>query len=319
MPSLFIIYTILATIVNLVGSFLIHRHIPIVHHSRTSNNRLYEASTSLEIPAGTLGPPEPLASLPLGQSVNAFRSFQDDDSTRHDFAIQRLSYSPHVFLLRRFLTNGECKQIQSSAEANGMAQAETVTKGDASSRRNCQVAWLNGDVITSLISSTINIFLSQNVKSHPSAAVEDLQVLKYSSGGEFIHHHDGSARILTVIYYLNGVAGTWFPLANNTGVDSRAKRPVNKMQTLKMVQDLQPGKDGLLVMGIPNTTHSSLKNPQNIVHVNSGDAIAFYNYLDDGSGRIDWNALHCGLPTAHDDGDKWIANHWYRLNVLEDK
>jgi hypothetical protein len=132
--------------------------------------------------------------------------------------------------------------------------------------------------------------------------VEDLQVLKYSSGGEFIHHQDGSARMLMVIYYFDGVAGMWFSFANNTSVDSRAKHPVNKMQTLKIVQDLQPRKDGLLVIGIPNTTYSSLENPQNIAHMNSGDVIAFYNYLDDGSGRIDWNALHCGLPTVQDDG-----------------
>jgi hypothetical protein len=51
--------------------------------------------------------------------------------------------------LCNFLTNGECKHIQSSAEANGMTQAETVTKDDAPSRWNCQVAWLNGDVSTS--------------------------------------------------------------------------------------------------------------------------------------------------------------------------
>ena len=36
---------------------------------------------------------------------------------------------------------------------------------------------------------------------NPTAGVEDLQVLKYDVGGEFVLHHDGEPRILTVIYY----------------------------------------------------------------------------------------------------------------------
>ena len=75
----------------------------------------------------------------------------------------------------------------------------------------------------------------------------------------------------------------------------------------------------MLVIGKSNNTFSLLQNSQNIARVSPGDAIAFYNYLDDESGQFDWNALHCGLPTAQDDGVKWIANHWYRLNVLEDE
>lgn len=61
-----------------------------------------------------------------------------------------------------------------------------------------------------------NLFLSSGVRSNPSASVEDLQVLRYGVGGEFVLHHDGDPRILTVVYYLNGVGGTWFPLARTS-------------------------------------------------------------------------------------------------------
>ena len=37
--------------------------------------------------------------------------------------------------------------------------------------------------------------------SDQKAGVEDLQVLRYDIGGEFVLHQDGQNRILTVIYY----------------------------------------------------------------------------------------------------------------------
>lgn len=188
------------------------------------------------------------------------------------------------------------------------------------------MAWLNSHqyaAINDIVTSTVNIFLSKHIKSHPTSGVEDLQVLKYSTGGEFIHHHDGEPRILTVVYYLNGIAGTWFPLARfdrNTIQDSERqnlKRPRNKSHALKVVNNLHPGSDGLLLSHTVNSDSQMQAESPYLVEVNPGDAVVFYNYLDDGSGQIDWNALHCGLPTQKGDGAKWIANHWYRSNILE--
>ena len=286
------------------------------------------ASPIIQIPSGILGPPEPLESLDVGQSVNAFRSLTSKRSTsnKHDFIIQRLSHSPHIFLLHNFLSPEECANIQHIATVNGMAQAQTVSENDRSSRKYCQVAWLNSHHyadINDLVTSTINIFLSKHVKSHPMAGVEDLQVLKYSTGGEFIHHHDGEPRIMTVVYYLNGIAGTWFPLATfdrNSIQDSERqsiKRPRSKRHALELANNLHPGKDGLLVSHTANSNNEVQTELPHSVKANPGDAVVFYNYLDDGSGQLDWNSLHCGLPTQEGDGPKWIANHWYRLNNLE--
>lgn len=325
------------------------RHVakpPISYPS--SNNALHndnatptENKQKLRVPPGILGPPEPLRSLEIGQCVNAFRSLQytideagdGEDAQEPDkvqFNIERVSRNPDVFHLQGFVTPTECEQIKSIAKESSMAQAGTVSKeGDTSSRKNCDVAWLpsNGEtssgVVSDLVSSTVNIFLSKDVLSHPSAGVEDLQVLKYGTGGEFVHHHDGLPRILTVIYYINGVAGTWFPMAHtseDTDTNSvNENDPVNKAQALDVVKDLQPGKDGLLVKGITGDNANNPKADDHTAWVKQGDAIAFYNYLDNGSAQLNWRALHCGLPTTEEEGGtKWIANHWYRLNVLED-
>jgi len=100
--------------------------------------------------------------------------------------------------------------------------------------------------------------------------------------------------------------------------------PFNKAQALQLVEGLEPGRDGLLVKGTCREGSNEAANDdaeerddnEHIAWVDRGDAIAFYNYKDDGSARLDWRAIHCGLPTTDEDGCKWIANHWYRANVL---
>lgn len=279
------------------------------------------ATQQTPIPPGILGPPEPLKSLPVGHSLNAFRTIflsnVDDDSSnpqKVDFSIERVANSPNIFILRNFVTLSECNQIQALAEEAGMKTAETVTKGDTSSRKNCTVAWIPSSgpdvssIVSGLVASTVNIFLSDVVKSHPSACVENMQILKYGVGGEFVHHQDGDSRILTVIYYINGVGGTWFPLAD--GNDGEI--PKNKERVLQLVENLEPGKHGIFLKGGSNSIEGENDNKHTVL-VNKGDAVAFYNYRDEGSAHLDWTALHCGSPT---DETKWIANHWYRLNDL---
>jgi len=283
-----------------------------------------------------------------------------------------------------------------------MTTAETITKNDVQSRKHCSVAWmpcLSKDssskdstnytpisltsqyTIQSLIKSTANLFLTPYILSQPSAGVEDMQVLKYNTGGEFVLHHDGEPRILTAIYYLNGVGGTWFPLARTSNdaeddpclqklqmdqkvikdeflklrhshnkqilemtdnIDDKCEphqndsilRPKNKLQTLALGQNFVPGENGLLVKGrgnhyrgevIAKPDHNRKLEPEqpeinpNIVFIDPGDAIVFYNYCydeEDRSTNLNWRALHAGLPTNKTDGAKWIANHWFRLNDL---
>uniref|UniRef100_A0A7S3V909 Fe2OG dioxygenase domain-containing protein n=1 Tax=Chaetoceros debilis TaxID=122233 RepID=A0A7S3V909_9STRA len=335
------------------------------------------------IPPNILRPPEPLRSLKVGDKVDAFRRTGIDGSS--NFSIERISYSPDAFVLRNFLSHEECQQIQSMAKSSDMGQAETITKNDTKSRTNCQVAWIPSAgggrqgsesetsssgvsasasasrLVPNMVASAANLFLSQSVMGNPSAGVEDLQVLKYGVGGEFVLHHDGVPRVLTIIYYLNGVGGTWFPLAkidesdNGSSIDEsgmeekffnsrNSSTPLNKSQALDLGKGLKPGHSGVLVKGKTtsatatatsktlegedgngskkkgdseqNVGNNNNNNNNHIAWIDQGDALVFYNYLDDGSARLDWRALHSGLPTTEEDGEKWIANHWFRVNGL---
>ena len=341
---------ITAAIINsrLVASFSIN---PGKLRSKQNHVSLADASVQTEIESGStgttinsiaispniLGPPEPLRELQIGQQLNAFRNYAP---TKTNFTIERVSYQPDAFILRNFLTSSECNGIQTIAQNSNMEQAQTITQNDTSSRKNCKVAWIpstgpnKSNLVGNLVSSAANVLLSKSVLSNPSAGVEDLQVLEYGVGGEFVLHHDGEPRVLTVIYYLNGVGGTWFPLArtsNDVGDDpcldmdtsemeegfaqSRTS-PQNKAQALNLGEGLKPGDDGLLVKG-KSKIKEEVQN-EHVALIEQGDALAFYNYCDDGSARLDWRSLHCGLPTSEEDGEKWIANHWFRVNDLVD-
>ncbi len=234
------------------------------------------------------GPPEPLLSLPNGASIQAFRSMID--GTRHNFEIQRLADNPHIFFLRGVLTGNECDDLISSTTSS--MPAETVTPGDFSSRKNCQVSWLQNKWTASLAQSLGNLLLSHQVKTHPGSGVEDLQILDYGPGGEFILHHDGESRVVTILYYLNGVGATWFPLAD----DSRPC-PQTKQEAMRLVEF----ENGLVVGG-------------DNLSINRGDAIAFYNYLENGD--YNWNSIHAGSP-VQGETHKWVANHWFRYGEFQ--
>lgn len=298
--------------------------------------RLTLASSHYSLPKDIdLGPPHPMKQLEINQpSLKAFRI--NNDSVRTNFTIHRVAYDPDIYVLKNYLSRPECDSIMQTAIANTMSPAETVTTNDYQSRTFCNVTWIPSsgpdklNLVANVMSSTANLLLSKDILHHPSAGVEDLQVLKYGKGGEFVLHHDGEPRVVTVIYYLNGVAGTWFPLARTSQtmelldqypIEQRnemerqfekiRKDPQNKQQALDFGKDFAPGKNGLLVKSRSNRNEQS---DEHTVIVEAGDAVAFYNYRNDESLRLDWRSLHTGLPT--DAEEKWIANHWFRVNDL---
>jgi hypothetical protein len=143
-------------------------------------------------------------------------------------------------LASKFSSVLDCDEIMQAA-AREMNPAET-TEGDGNIlRRHCRVAWLDHDTGIPLIKTmgrtTGNLLLTDDVKGCPKAGCEKLQVLHYfDTGGEFVLHHDGVGRVLTVIYYLNGVAGTWFPLADKM----LTPIPQNRDEALRYAQDCIP-------------------------------------------------------------------------------
>ena len=114
---------------------------------------------------------------------------------------------------------------------------------------------------------------------------ENMQCLKYAPGGEYLPHYDADERVprmLTVILYLNGEGETWFPLALQEACDAQALEnagpPPQATLAAAVYGQLDPGHHGLLL------------------RPGKGDAVAFYNLLNDGSRQLDPRSLHAGLP-----------------------
>jgi hypothetical protein len=307
-----------------------------------------------------LRPAEPLDSLAVGESLEVtirLLLLPDEEEQVRTRNVTRVAMDPPMYVIRNVMSVAECDSVRHDAQyqtEEGMREARTRSAGDTASRTNCRVGWLDtGDATTmqgQLARSLGRLFLSPSVWRHARSSVEDLQVVHYQSGGQFVLHHDGQPRVLTILYYLNGVAGTWFPLADHHPVSAAAaaEPPLNRRDALKQCENLQPGKDGLVVLGprdklkkMAKTNNSApllatdLPSSTNTIPITSGDAIVFFNY-DCGStadGRVNWKAIHAGLPVnVQDDdddhenrlpsserkcNDKWIANNWYRYGVFE--
>eukprot|EP00956_Cyclotella_meneghiniana_P005540 scaffold7120_cov49-Cyclotella_meneghiniana.AAC.6 len=140
---------------------------------------------------------------------------------------------------------------------------------------------------------------------------EDVQVAKYDAAGSFDYHHDGYSRFLTVLIYLNGVGGTYFPFANS----ETCHNITDEASAVNAARKRAVGKDGLLLVGKEGVEPyvSSLENvtSKSVVEIQGGDAIAFYSYKP--SGEKDWNALHCSLSVPE---EKWISTCWSRSEAL---
>lgn len=253
------------------------------------------AATTPQPPVGVLGPPAHFAGLETGPYELAVTRSDALDGSEIAFGVRRIADRPAAFHLRGLLSEQECDAVMQAAEKKSMAPAMTAS-GDA--RTGCGVAWLPVDtnpVAAELAAVFGELLLSEDARDASSwgrgAGFEKMQVLKYESGGEFRLHMDANEevpRMLTVLLYLNGRGETWFPLAGSDLPNPRSRRAA-----LQACAELQPGKDGLLVAPA------------------KGDAVAFYNFADDGSGALERRAFHAGLPAP--DG-KSIAAMWYQLD-----
>ena len=292
--------------------------------SLRSLNHQLQGQTRIVAVKDPLGPPPVVDSLQIhGEPLIITRNIPNDHNDKNNsmFQVHRLACNPPIFLLQNFLTIQECHQIM---EITTMSPAET-TEGDSQILRpNCNVAWVDNKCNTITTSNNLigalgrdvgNLLLSDAVKTSTNAGCEPLQVLNYfEAGGEFALHHDGLGRVLTVIYYLNGVAGTWFPLADKQLVST----PQNRNQALHIAKECLPGRDGVLISGRNSPLLKQIQEDKAVVVVNAGDCIAFYNYNHDelNGDRVNWQSLHAGLPTTKQEGNKWIANHWMHAPAL---
>ena len=165
-----------------------------------------------------LGPPRLLDEL--AESCQSLCR-QDAFGSQVAYDVERISATPHMFVLRNFVSQAECYTLQWSSR-NDPKEAFSYRGSAAANRNGSFVCWLqpnaaNG-ISRSLARSAASIVFSREMRSGKdgSGLYEQMQLVRYDTDGQFDLHHDADkyGRVVTVLYYLNGVAGTWFPLAS---------------------------------------------------------------------------------------------------------
>jgi len=257
------------------------------------------------------GPPFPLVGLRLGDTLEAVG--EKVDGSEHTIQVERVALQPPIYVFRGILDANDCAALKRAA--NNMEEAQTVS-GSTSIRKNCQVAWLSNDsangLVGNLATKASRLVLSKKAMSGWGAGYEDMQVVHYTENGEYVLHHDGIERVVTVLYYLSSVGETWFPHAHLDSDDA----PRTREEALARAESLAPGKDGLQIRCHPSDTSReehifTSSSARSQVSIHAGDAVVFYNLSHDGNDKpcMDWRALHAGMP-VRSTKDKWIANHW---------
>ena len=304
------------------------------------------------------GLPSYLDELSVGDEFYRLReSTSQADGTvqqqqQQPYAIERVSQAPPIYVLRNFVSEEEAQTIAQSAclIGGGMEQAETYADNGNIARPNSTTAFLSHDAsdnptpsapVVDALSDEVGCWLLD--AEGRDCWAEPMQVVRYGESGQFVLHHDSCNRVSTALYFLNGVGGTWFPLA-----DDSEHFPRSRDEAVDACRGAIPGRNGLLVMGVEdgyamNMEEGYLETKQlaggkhaggRTIHIQPGDAIAFYNlrWMDDvDADRFeelakqrseaqdpiavpDWRSFHSGLPVEKGrDLEKWIANHWFHI------
>jgi prolyl 4-hydroxylase len=192
-----------------------------------------------------------------------------------------VSVTPRVFIVEKFLSNFEADSIIALATHNATIATSTVGDYDdarLTDTRTSRNTWLSRDM--SAVSDTIHrraadiMNLDEAMLSN-NQNVEDMQVVHYINGQKYDAHHDWGvngqpeSRFLTMLLYLTDQAD-----AEAGGETAFPKAPSSA--------------GGIKVTPV------------------KGDAVLFYNLLEDGNG--DDLSLHAALPVFR--GEKWLANFW---------
>lgn len=262
-----------------------------------------------------LGPPKSLESLKIHESIIARNSFSGN------ITIQRLSRDPDIFLLKGVLSPDVTSSIKLFAQEQGLKIAGTRKSDENSIRKNSHLTWLDKIDATSdryfeIVKNMEDLavtFVHETLRSQSEMYdLESLQVAKYDQEGKFDFHHDDYGRFATVLYYLNGVGGTYFPYAQTREINDNFS-----LRSLDIEKTRIPGKDGLLIVGNEDPKHyihSELSDEEidsaSIAYIEPGDAVLFYNYRP---GEKIQNSLHGSLPVPC---EKWISTNWIRSEKL---
>mmetsp|Transcript_34750 Transcript_34750/g.72325 ORF Transcript_34750/g.72325 Transcript_34750/m.72325 type:complete len:286 (-) Transcript_34750:210-1067(-) len=275
---------LLTSLLVMIASYLVEAWAPNVACSIRTIPYLKSTRCNLHSDShAALGIPQHLASLQVGENIQGLAQ---------DISLEKVSNKPPIFVLRNVLSSSQCESLAASVAEFEPAKTKIPLNDDVK-RKLSSVGWLDNALgsITHSLAKECHQILLPNQTFDSDRGVEPMQVVRYEEHGEYILHHDSNQRLLTVLYYLNGQGETWFPLA-----DGADEYPTNLYEALESSKQKDPADSGVLV---------SCEGRG--VQVQQGDAVAFFNYFEDGS--VNWKSIHAGLPTS---SPKLVANHWYR-------
>eukprot|EP01040_Poterioochromonas_malhamensis_P009728 gene9728-10568_t len=191
--------------------------------------------------------------------------------------LEVISLRPKAFIIKNLFSEVEADAIRAYAEPRmdasyvGDRDSGGARKSDTRTSRNTWLPRGSFPVTETLFHRAEQLL---NISRLDSYNTEDLQVIHYINGQKYDSHHDWGvsgypeSRYITLLLYLNDMAS----------IDAGGETSFPK------------GADGRGVK----------------VHPGKGNALMFYNLLEDGNG--DDISLHAALPVVK--GEKWVANFW---------
>jgi prolyl 4-hydroxylase len=186
--------------------------------------------------------------------------------------------TPKVIAIPKFLSAFEADAIvnmsKSQVKASTVGDTDQAREDSTRTSRNTWISRNKSPLTETLFRRAADVLNVDQSLLHTNSNVEDIQVVHYVNGQKYDSHHDWGvsgyheSRYITMLMYLTDQADP----------DAGGETSFPKAGS----------GGGIKVVPV------------------KGDAVLFYNLLEDGNG--DDLSLHAALPVWR--GEKWLANFW---------
>jgi len=223
----------------------------------------------------------------------------DEDDVERSKVVETLSWSPRVFLLKNFLSDEECEHLIELGEKK-LERSTVVNSDESGAVSKARTSF--GTFVTRRLTETLQRVEDRVAKYSgiPWEHQEQLQLLRYRDGQEYVAHHDGiisengGKRIATVLMFLREPTS-----GGETSFPQGTPLPETKAAFLA-------NKDKLSECGWNDGNGFS-------VIPKKGEAVLFFSFHINGTN--DPFANHASCPTLG--GTKYTATKWIHENPFE--
>ena len=223
----------------------------------------------------------------------------DEDDVERSKVVETLSWSPRVFLLKNFLSDEECEHLIELGEKK-LERSTVVNSDESGAVSTARTSF--GTFVTRRLTETLQRVEDRVAKYSgiPWEHQEQLQLLRYRDGQEYVAHHDGiisengGKRIATVLMFLREPTS-----GGETSFPQGTPLPETKAAFLA-------NKDKLSECGWNDGNGFS-------VIPKKGEAVLFFSFHINGTN--DPFANHASCPTLG--GTKYTATKWIHENPFE--